>query len=136
MSCTLPRWISPKSESSVTASRSPPAASRARRRCSASRLATFSERRTSKRSPAGGTSFRPITSTGVDGPAELMRLPSWSAMARMRPEASPQITASPWWRVPVWTSSVATTPALSIGGRLDHDADRRPLGVCPGLAQV
>ena len=27
-------------------------------------------------------------------------------------------------------------PALSIAGRLDHDADRRPLGVCPGLAQV
>ena len=35
--------------------------------------------------PADGTSERPSTSTGIDGPASLIVLPSSSSMARIRP---------------------------------------------------
>ena len=62
-----------------------PAAWAARRRFVASAFAAFSFFATVKRSPASGTSLRPSTSTGVDGPAVLMRLPSESVIALIRP---------------------------------------------------
>ena len=61
-------------------------------------------------SPASGTSESPVISTGTEGPAELMRLPLSSVIALTRPTAVPAITVSPFFRVPFWTSIVATAP--------------------------
>ena len=51
-------------------------------------------------SPACGTSVRPWISTGIDGPASLIGLPSSSSIARTRPKVEPASTTSPRLSVP------------------------------------
>ena len=61
-------------------------------------------------SPAAGTSDKPWTSTGIDGPASLMLLPSSSVIARTRPYTLPTKMLSPFFSVPLCTKIVATAP--------------------------
>ena len=61
-------------------------------------------------SPAFGTSSKPVTSTGVAGPASLTRSPRSSLIARTRPQVVPEKNASPTCSVPFCTSTVATMP--------------------------
>ena len=79
-------------------------------RFSASSRARRSSSTASNRSPASGTAVRPVISTGVEGPAEVMVRPLSSRMVRTRPTAVPAISTSPARRVPFWTSRVATGP--------------------------
>ena len=62
--------------------------------------------------PASGTSFIPIISTGLDGPASWIRLPLSSNMARTFPCLLPVTMVSPCLRVPVCTRAVAIDPRL------------------------
>ena len=55
------------------------------RRSSTMPRAVFSSATTRSTSPAAGTSPRPSTTTAVDGPALVTRLPRSSSMARTRP---------------------------------------------------
>ncbi|OQA08947.1 MAG: hypothetical protein BWY65_01288 [Firmicutes bacterium ADurb.Bin373] len=73
-------------------------------------LASFSSSVTINISPAAGTSEKPITSTGVDGPAFLIRRPLSSIIALTRPIAAPAITVSPIFNVPLCTRTDATGP--------------------------
>ena len=57
-----------------------------------------------------GTSFRPSTSTGVDGPASRTARPSSSVIARTLPHAAPARRMSPACRVPSCTMTRATGP--------------------------
>ena len=61
-------------------------------------------------SPASGTSFKPIISTGRDGPAVLSSLPFSSVIRRTLPKHVPTTTGSPCFNVPFCTSNVATGP--------------------------
>ncbi len=61
-------------------------------------------------SPAAGTSCKPITSTGIEGPAFLTCLPRSSMSARTLPNVPPTTMMSPTRSVPFWTSTVATAP--------------------------
>ncbi len=61
-------------------------------------------------SPAWGTSEKPKTSTGVEGPASLTFSPRSFIIARTRPQAVPAIMGSPTRKVPLWTRTVATGP--------------------------
>ena len=61
-------------------------------------------------SPAAGTLFKPMISTGVEGPASFTRLPLSSTMARTLPYALPHAIGSPTFNVPFCTSTVATAP--------------------------
>ena len=79
-------------------------------RLSARALASFSSSNARNRSPAAGTSLRPMISTGVDGPALLSSLPFSSVILRILPNAVPTTTGSPWCNVPPCTSNVATGP--------------------------
>ena len=63
-----------------------------------------------KRSPALGLPAKPMTSTGVAGPAELVLWPWSSTMARTLPNDDPAMKGSPGLSVPVCTSTVATMP--------------------------
>ena len=68
---------------------------------------------TAKLSPALGTTSRPETSTGVDGPARSIERPLSLKRARTRPKPSPQTMTSPTCNVPSCTRTVATTPRPS-----------------------
>ena len=72
--------------------------------------AFFSSANTIASSPALGTSDKPKISTGIDGPASLMVLPSSSVMARILPNTEPANSMSPLRKVPDWTNKVATAP--------------------------
>ena len=61
-------------------------------------------------SPAPGTDVKPKTCTGRDGPASETASPFSSSMARTRPYEPPATIASPTWRVPRCTRTVATGP--------------------------
>ena len=61
-------------------------------------------------SPATGTSSNPSTSTGIDGPALLTRLPLSSNIARIFPTTVPAMTESPMLSVPFFIKTVATGP--------------------------
>ncbi len=54
-------------------------------RSSPAARAVFSSSKTTKRSPACGTSFKPVISTGVAGPAALSRRPKSFVITRTRP---------------------------------------------------
>ena len=54
-------------------------------RSSPAARAVFSSSKTTKRSPADGTSFNPVISTGVDGKADLTRRPRSLVIVRTRP---------------------------------------------------
>ena len=98
--------------------------------------ASFSSPTTRRMSPASGTSARPSTTTAVDGPALVTRLPLSFSSARTRPNVSPTTMMSPTLSVPVWTSAVATGAATLVQLRLDDRADRRALRVGLELLQV
>ena len=76
----------------------------------ATSLARRSSATTTKSSPASGTPESPSSCTGMDGPASSICLPFSSNKARTRPYSTPQTTKSPFFRVPCWTSTVATGP--------------------------
>ena len=85
-------------------------------RASATVRATLSLGATRSSSPASGTSSRPSTSTGTDGPASVTCWPCSSNIARTRPHAGPATIVSPTCSVPSSTSAVTTgTAALSRG---------------------
>ena len=65
---------------------------------------------TFRTSPASGVPFRPRTSTGVDGPAVLIRSPESLIKARTLPHCSPTTKISPSLSVPFCTKTVATGP--------------------------
>ena len=71
--------------------------------------ASFSSN-TASSSPADGTSFKPRTSTGTDGPAFLTFSPRSLIIARTLPKQVPATMESPMWRVPFCTRTVATEP--------------------------
>ena len=79
-------------------------------RFSAVSRATRSSLTTLSVSPAAGTSERPMTSTGIEGPAFLTCLPLSSISARTLPNVPPATTMSPTRSVPFCTSTVATAP--------------------------
>ena len=54
-------------------------------RSSPAARAVFSSSKTTKRSPACGTSFNPVISTGVAGPADFSRRPKSLTITRTRP---------------------------------------------------
>ena len=58
--------------------------------------------KTTKRSPAPGATLRPVTFTGIEGPAVLCVVPgrNVSYIAFTRPYAGPQTTTSPTFKVP------------------------------------
>ena len=61
-------------------------------------------------SPASGRSSKPVTSTGVAGPATATFAPRSSCIERTRPKTDPAKKTSPTERVPDWTSTVTTLP--------------------------
>ena len=61
-------------------------------------------------SPAFGTSDKPITSTGIEGPAFLTFLPISSSIPLTLPKELPAKIVSPGLRKPDWTKSVVTGP--------------------------
>ena len=61
-------------------------------------------------SPATGTSFNPVISTGVAGKASLITFPRSSNIWRTRPWAVPTTIGSPALKVPFSTNNVATGP--------------------------
>ena len=79
-------------------------------RFSAVSRATRSSLTTISVSPAEGTSCKPMTSTGIEGPAFLTCLPLSSMSARTLPNVPPTTTMSPTRSVPFCTSTVATAP--------------------------
>ena len=72
--------------------------------------AVFSSPNTTKRSPALGTSCKPVISTGVDGLAVWIFLLRSLIIARTRPNVLPTTSGSPTFRLPFCTSNVATAP--------------------------
>ena len=52
-------------------------------------------------SPASGTSFNPVISTGVDGPAAFTFLPLSFFIVLIFPIEVPTITVSPTFKVPL-----------------------------------
>ena len=70
-------------------------------RFSTSDLAILSSVTAYRVSPASGTSGRPKTSTGIEGPAFLMALPLSSYMALTLPIMAPHTTESPCLNVPL-----------------------------------
>ena len=80
------------------------------RRCSTSSRARRSSETALNVSPPTGTSLRPVTSTGTDGPALFTRSPRSFIMARIRPTVVPATTMSPVCSVPFCTRTVATGP--------------------------
>ena len=79
-------------------------------RCSTSWRAMRSSATASNSSPGVGASARPVTSTGMEGPASVMVRPLSSVITRTRPTAVPAMIRSPLWRVPFCTSRVAMGP--------------------------
>ena len=79
-------------------------------RCCASWRARRSFSTTSNRSPASDTSSIPRISAGSPGPADSVRAPVKSSIARTLPHVDPATTESPTVMVPRWTSTVATGP--------------------------
>ena len=79
-------------------------------RCATNSRAIFSSLTTWKTSPADGTSDNPTISTGIEGPASLIRLPLSSVITRTRPTAVPATTTFPACSVPFCTKTVATGP--------------------------
>ncbi len=73
-------------------------------------LALFSSSTTVNMSPADGTSWNPITSTGVEGIASIILLPVSSINALTLPAWVPARNASPILKVPDCTSTVAIGP--------------------------
>ena len=78
--------------------------------CSTSSRASFSSETASNLSPPVGTSSRPITSTGTDGPASSSFLPRSFVITLTLPTVVPATTMSPVLNVPFCTRSVATGP--------------------------
>ena len=72
--------------------------------------ACLSDLTTWNKSPATGTSLRPITAIGAEGSATSTWLPKWSNIARKRPWVVPTTTIFPTFRVPFWINRVAKTP--------------------------
>ena len=64
-------------------------------RSSPAARAVFSSSKTTNRSPASGTSFNPVISTGVDGVASLIRRPFSLVIVRTRPNVLPTTIGSP-----------------------------------------
>ncbi len=64
-------------------------------RSSPAARAVFSSSKTTNRSPASGTSFSPVISTGVDGVASLIRRPFSFVIVRTRPNVLPTTIGSP-----------------------------------------
>ena len=87
-------------------------------------------------SPASGTADRPSTTTALDGPAFVTRLPSSFSSARTLPNVSPTTITSPTRSVPVWTIAVATGAAVLVELGLDDRADGRALRVGLELLEV
>ncbi len=79
-------------------------------RSSPAARAVFSSSNVTKRSPACGTSFNPVISTGVAGPASLSRRPISFVITRTRPKVLPTTIGSPTFNVPCCTNNVATGP--------------------------
>ena len=77
---------------------------------SAASRAARSSAATRKTSPLDGTSGSPEITTAVDGPADLILVPSGVSRERTLPDIDPTTTASPTRRVPVWTMTVAIGP--------------------------
>ena len=73
-------------------------------------LAVFSSLTTTNLSPAAGTSESPKTSTGIDGPADLIFLPISSNIALILPYVDPTKIESPTCKVPFWINNDATAP--------------------------
>src|SRR5690606_31435451 len=67
---------------------------------------------TSAMSPAAGNAFRPMTETGVDGPASRTLRPRSSVSTRTLPQVLPAMSTSPMRSVPSLTSTVAMGPRL------------------------
>ena len=78
--------------------------------CFTNTACLFSSLNTTKRSPASGTSLIPVISTGVDGPADLIRLPKSFTIARIRPYVLPTTIESPTFKVPFCTNNDAAGP--------------------------
>ena len=81
--------------------------------CFTNTACLFSSLNTTKRSPASGTSLIPVISTGVDGPADLIRLPKSFTIARIRPYVLPTTIESPTFKVPFCTNNDAQARDLS-----------------------
>ena len=79
-------------------------------RSSPAARAVFSSSNVTNRSPACGTSFNPVISTGVAGPAVLSRRPKSLVITRTRPNVFPTTIGSPTCNVPCCTNKVATGP--------------------------
>ena len=79
-------------------------------RASPIRLACFSSLNTTNLSPACGTSLIPVISTGVEGPAVLIRWPKSLTIARILPYVLPTTSESPTLSVPFWTNNEADGP--------------------------
>ena len=84
---------------------------------------------TTNGSPADGTPARPRISTGVDGPASAIWRPLSSSIARTRPHSAPATTMSPWFSVPVCTSTVADRAAAAVEPAFDHRAFGRAVRI-------
>ena len=84
--------------------------------------ACVSSSTTAIESPAFGTSSKPVSCTGVAGPASVMRLPRSSVIARTRPQVVPEKNGSPTFSVPSWIRTVPTDAAADFLPRLEHDA--------------
>ena len=80
------------------------------KRSSAILRAFFSESNALKISPATGTSFNPMISTGIEGKASFSSRPRSSVILRTRPNTVPTTKASPVCKVPFCTSNVVTGP--------------------------
>ena len=76
----------------------------------ATALASLSSSKTLKLSPATGTSFKPMISTGVPGKASVISLPISLVILRTLPYAVPTTTESDCLKVPFCTSKVETGP--------------------------
>ena len=73
-------------------------------------LASFSVSNAMNLSPAPGTSFKPVISTGVDGNASIISLPKSFLSVLTLPYAVPTTIGSPNLNVPFCTNTVTTGP--------------------------
>ena len=77
-----------------------------------------------------------MTTTGVLGPASLMRLPVSSTSARTLPNAEPATRLSPTRKVPFWTTRVAMAPRPRSRCESMTVPTARPLGSAFGSTRM
>src|SRR5574344_229666 len=75
-------------------------------------LASFSEEKAWKGSPASGTSCKPVITTGVEGTALLTLFLNSLVILLTLQKQFPTTKQSPTWRVPFWTNKVAFAPSF------------------------